>query len=359
MREEINAIVKNKTWSLVPPYSSQNINGCKWVFHIKHKTDGTLDKYKVRLVAKGFHQRPGIDFTETFSPIVKPTTIRLLLTFFVFYKWPLYQLDVNNAFLQGSLEEEVYMSQPLGFADHKYPSYVCKLHKTIYGLHKAPRAWYNELRTFLVSYGFIISRSDTSLFILRAAKLVLRYLKATCHLALKLKPISPLRLVAYSDSDNGRNLDDRTLTGAYVLYLGGSPNSWSSPKQRPIARSSTEAKYKAIVNSAVKINWVVQLVRELRLPVSHIPTIYCDNLGATFLRQNLVFHCRMNHVAIDYHFVREQVRDQTLAVRHVHSADQLADSLTKIVSAFIYQYHQNTIGVVDSTPILRGRIDGK
>ncbi|KAK0593680.1 hypothetical protein LWI29_016926 [Acer saccharum] len=123
--------------------------------------------YNTLLVAKGFHQRPDIDFTETFSPIVKPVTIRLILTLAVTNGWPLRQLDVNNAFLQGSLSDDVYMTQPLGFVDSTKPHHVCKLQKAIYGLRQAPRAWYNELRSFLLATGFVNSQCDTSLFILR------------------------------------------------------------------------------------------------------------------------------------------------------------------------------------------------
>lgn len=139
--------------------------GCKWVFRIKRKPDGSIDKFKARLVTKGFHQRPGVDFTENFSPVVKPTTIHLVLSIAISRGWPLCQFDVNNAFLHGSLTDEVFMKQPPGFVDKSCPSYVCKLHKSIYGLKQAPRTWYYALRTFMSSLGFACTKSDESLFV--------------------------------------------------------------------------------------------------------------------------------------------------------------------------------------------------
>lgn len=118
-------------------------------------------------MAKGYNQEHGRDYTETFSPVIKSTTIRLVLDVAVSRAWPIKQLDVNNAFLQGTLKEEVYMEQPPGFVDPDNPTFVCKLRKAVYGLKQAPRTWYTELKNFLLTIGFTNSLSDTSLFILR------------------------------------------------------------------------------------------------------------------------------------------------------------------------------------------------
>jgi hypothetical protein len=170
------ALMKNKTWHLVPPRKGINIVDCKWIWKKKYKSDGSLDKYKGRLVAKGFKQRYGIDYGDTFSPVVKPATIRVVLSLAVSQGWSLRQLDVSNAFLHGHLEEDVYMKQPPGYEDRNFPGYVCKLDKALYGLKQAPRAWYSRLSTKLQMLGFQASKADTSLFFLRKVHLLCLFL---------------------------------------------------------------------------------------------------------------------------------------------------------------------------------------
>jgi hypothetical protein len=167
MKDEIDALHHNHTWSLVPRPPNTNVVGSKWIFRTKFKEDGTIDRFKARLVAKGYTQIPGVDFGETFSPVVKAPTIRVILSLAVRFKWPLRQLDVKNAFLHGKLNERVYMEQPPGFVHTQCPDHVCLLHKSIYGLKQAPRAWFAKLSTCLISIGFICSKADSSLFIYR------------------------------------------------------------------------------------------------------------------------------------------------------------------------------------------------
>ncbi|KAM1260029.1 hypothetical protein ACFX2J_039256 [Malus domestica] len=165
MKEEIAALHSQGTWSLVSLPSQKNLVGCKWIFKIKKNSDGSIARHKARLVAKGFSQEEGLDYGETFSPVVKPTTVRLVLALAAQFHWSLRQLDVKNAFLHGILQEEVYMAQPPGFADPVHPHFVCKLHKSQYGLKQAPRAWNERFTAFLPSLGFISTYSDSSLFV--------------------------------------------------------------------------------------------------------------------------------------------------------------------------------------------------
>jgi len=114
MNVEFDALLQNQTWILVPPSSNQNIIGCKWVFRLKRKADGSIDRHKACLVAKGFHQQSSIDYGETYSPVIKPTMVRLILSLAISSGWPIHQIYIQNAFLHGNLSEDVYMAQPPG-----------------------------------------------------------------------------------------------------------------------------------------------------------------------------------------------------------------------------------------------------
>ena len=499
MIEEYDALVRNGTWQLVPPTSSQNIVGCKWVYRVKYKSDGSVERLKARLVAKGFHQRSGIDYSDTFSPVIKPTTLRIILSLAISHGWPLHQLDINNAFLQGTLHEDVYMAQPPGFIDACNPTHVCKLNKVIYGLKQAPRAWYTELRTFLISFGFHPLISDSSLFqyshnnitfyllvyvddiivtgpspshlqsfithlsarfslkdlgplsyflgvevvptqdglflnqtkyisdILtrfnmlgsnpvstpmlstpsltlnngtplpsptdycalvgalqylsltrldvaftvnklaqfmhrptdahwHALKHLLRYLNGTIDHGLMLYTSSPVHLHAYTDADWAGDKDNFLSTTGYIIYLGRNAVSWSSKKQRTLARSSTEAEFRDVAATTAELLWVRSLLSELGYNSTMQPTIYCDNLGATHYSANPIFHSRMKHLALDFHFVREHVQHNTLRVTHISGDDQLADVLTKPLLKSRHHYLLSKVGLTSRSSVLRGRV---
>jgi len=150
---------------LVPRSAEQNIFGTKWIF--KNKTDehGTVVRNKARLVAQGYTQIEGVDFDETFAPVARLESIRILLSIACHLDFKLYQMDVMSAFLNGVLQEEVYVEQPKGFQDPHHPHHLYKLKKALYGLKQAPRAWYERLTTYLLAKGFTTGQADRTLFI--------------------------------------------------------------------------------------------------------------------------------------------------------------------------------------------------
>ena len=175
MVAEVDAFEENKTFSIVDLPEGKEALGNQWVFKYKYLADGTIERPKARLVVLGNHQVEGEDFTETFAPVAKVTTIRALLKIIAVNKWEVHQMDVHNAFLHGDLDEEVYMKLPLGFR-HSQPNKVCRLHKSLYGLKQAPRCWFEKLTTALKEFGFIQSYSDYSLFIYTRGQIEMRVL---------------------------------------------------------------------------------------------------------------------------------------------------------------------------------------
>jgi hypothetical protein len=166
MKSEIQALENNGTWTITHLPPGKKTLGCKWVYKVKHNSDGTVERYKARLVILGNHQVEGVDYDETFAPVVKMVTVRTVLAVAAVKNWELHQMDVHNAFLHGDLQEEVFMKPPPGFHTTR-PGMVCRLHKSLYGLKQAPRCWFAKLSTALKAYGFKQSLSDYSLFTLQ------------------------------------------------------------------------------------------------------------------------------------------------------------------------------------------------
>ncbi|KAH0710929.1 hypothetical protein KY284_012356 [Solanum tuberosum] len=385
MKVEYDALIRNRTWELMPRDTSKNVVDCKWLYKIKKRADGFIDRYNARLVAKGFTHRPDLDFHETFSPVVKPTTIRLVLSIAMQHNWPIHQLDVNNAFLHGELDEEVCVdvkrvpnglilsqskyileilseldmdnckgvstpmcsSVPLRVTDGSPPTDATRYRRTLGKLQ------YLSLTKPDISYAvnklsqFIHTPTDEHW---KSVKRVLRYLKETASSGLHIVRSSDSNLYMYADADWAGDPNDIISTSGYIIFFGPNPVSWSSKKQCAVARSSTEAEYKSVANALAEIMWVRNLLHELHVSIWKTPIIYCDNVGVTYLSHNPVFHTRMKHVAVDFAYVRDQVHAHRVNVTHAHACDQLDHTFTKPLRKSAFTRCHSKLGIV--TPCL-------
>ncbi|PKU65510.1 Retrovirus-related Pol polyprotein from transposon TNT 1-94 [Dendrobium catenatum] len=471
MSEEFMALQRQGTWQLTPLPPNTPVLGSKWTYRTKLNPDGSIARYKARLVAQGFKQQHGVNYEQTFSPVAKMPTIRVLLTISTQRGWPIHQLDINNAFLHGELHEDVYILQPQGFIDPKLPNHVCKLVKAIYGLKQAPRQWFHKLTSFLISFGFHFSKADPSLLLynkngisiyflayvndilltgnhpptmqqllnqlqqtfslkkmqnvdlflgiqiqqtahglflhqshyarelihsagldnskpvstpisakcpkissdtapydnitqyrqlagslqyltvtrpdiafatnlicqqmhcptvsdFKRLKRLLRYIKGTQTHGLPITP-SPLILTTFADADWASNTEDRKSITGFCSYLGSTLISWSVKKQSTVAKSSTEAKYRALAAATSDVIWLKRLLNDFSAPQSKPTPIFCDNVSAIALSNNPIFHARTKHIEIDHHFISDHIQRQAIAITHINSFDQPADILTK------------------------------
>ncbi|KAJ9689309.1 hypothetical protein PVL29_014807 [Vitis rotundifolia] len=164
MVDEMAALHSTGTWDLVVLPSGKSTVGCRWVYTVKVGPDGQVDCLKARLVAKGYTQVYGSDYGDTFSPVAKIAYVRLLLSMAAMRSWPLYQLDIKNAFLHGDLAEEVYMEQPPGFVAQGESGLVCRLRRSLYGLKQSPQAWFSRFSSVVQEFGMFHSTADHSVF---------------------------------------------------------------------------------------------------------------------------------------------------------------------------------------------------
>ncbi|GJW71283.1 ribonuclease H-like domain-containing protein [Tanacetum coccineum] len=321
MCDEYNALIKNKNWTLIPRPPDTNIVRCIWLFRHKYLADGSLSRYKARLVANGSTQLEGIDVDETFNPVVKPCTIQTVFSYETSQHWPVHQLDVNNIFLHGDLTKTIYMHQPSGFWDSQHPDYVCLLQWSLYGLKQAPRPWvqimliYYYLSSLNYFLGISVSRDSSGMFlsqkkydveILKRAYMVtcnpsrtlidtesklgvygdpvsdptlyrslsgsLYYLtftrpnisyavhQGTLDYGLQLFSSSTTNLVAYFDADWAGCPTTRRSTSSYYVFLGNNLLSWSSKRQPTLSRSNAEAEYRGVANAVAETCWLRNLL---------------------------------------------------------------------------------------------------
>ncbi|RVW74885.1 Retrovirus-related Pol polyprotein from transposon RE1 [Vitis vinifera] len=358
MDDEIHALKKNDTWVLVPRPQHHNVVGCRWIFKTKLHFDG---------------------------PVVRPATVRIILSLAVTSGWRLHQLNVKNAFLHGFLNEEVYMEQPPGYTDPQFPQHVCRLKRALYGLKQAPRAWFHRFSSFLLKLGFHSSQANSSLFVYHSSlgtvylllyvddmiitrstpslfKLMRRvYFSVKTKYALDLlqrasmidaKPISTPFVVRQHLSAEGTLFSDPTLfrSLAVLFNTSRSPGLICPSVSTPFANSCMLPPRIIFVLSSVSCAMLKHC--SSWSPTSQQSTR--DLLGysdADWAGFNPVTRPRSKHIAIDYHFVRELVDKGTLKIDFVPSHLQLADSLTKGVTKPQFYIFRSKLSVLPSTTL--------
>ncbi|CAA7023599.1 unnamed protein product [Microthlaspi erraticum] len=329
--------------------------GCKWVFKTKLNCNGNVERYKARLVAKGFNQKEGIDY-ETFSPVSRKDSLRIILALVAQYDLELHQMDVKTAFLNGDLEEEVYMCQPEGFIIEGQENMVCKLKKSIYGLKQASRQWYLKFDEIITKFGFkeniaadpciylkisgskfiflVCTRPDIShavgmlgrfqsnpgLAHWKAAKKVLRYLKGTRNNMLTYRKSTHPQMVGFSDSDFGGCHDSRHCTLGYVYLLCGGIL---------VAEFVSEFKALSFVDKPL--------------------TLYCDNQAAIFFSKHDRISKGAKHMDLKYLSLKQDVKREKFVIEHIGTELMVADIFTKALPPKTFKKHAESMGLEDSS----------
>ncbi|KAA0055181.1 retrovirus-related pol polyprotein from transposon tnt 1-94 [Cucumis melo var. makuwa] len=327
----------NSVWTLVDQPNEVRPIGCKWIYKRKRDQAGKVQTFKARLVAKGYTLKEGIDYEETFSPGAMIKSIRILLSIATFYDYEIWQMDVKTAFLNGNLEESIYMVQPEGFIqkgqEQKNVDEPCVYKRII-----------NSTVAFLVlpdicySVG-IVSRyqSNPGCDHWTTIKNILKYLRRT----------KDLILTGYTDSNFQTDKDARKSTSGSVFTLNGGAVVWRSIKQSCIANFTMEAEYVAACEVAKEAVWLKKFLTALEIvPNMNLSiTLYCDNSGAVANSREPRSHKRGKHIERKYHLIGENVHQGDVIVTKISSKQNMADPFTKALTAKVFENHLHGLGL--------------
>ncbi|GJY95638.1 retrovirus-related pol polyprotein from transposon TNT 1-94 [Tanacetum coccineum] len=408
IQEELHQFDRLDVWELVNRPLCKNVINMKWIWKNKRDEENTVIRNKDHLVAKGYAQKEGIDFEESFAPVARLEAVRLFVAYAAHKSFPVYQMDVKTTFLYGPLKEKVYVNQLDGFIDPYHHDQVYHHKKELYGLTQAPRAWYDELSNFLVSKGFLkvkgynqqegIDFKETFAPVARleAIWLFVAYavhksfpvyqmdVKTTFlngHLKKEVvgtpmatKPLdadlsgTPVDQTKYRSmvgelmyltasrpdivhatySDHAGCLDSRKSTSGGIQFLGGDKLvSWSSKKQDCTSMSSAEAEYVSLSACCAQVLWLRTQLTDYGFYFDKIP-MYCDS--KTAISCNPVQHSCTKHINVRYHFIKEQVKKGIVELFFVGTEYQLADLFTKALSEDRFKYLVRRLGMRCLTP---------
>nr|GEU84848.1 putative RNA-directed DNA polymerase [Tanacetum cinerariifolium] len=290
------------------------------------------------LRTKRYAQEEGIDFEESFTPVACLEAVRIFVAYAVHKSFPIYQMDVKTAFLNGPLKEEVYVAQLDGFIDPDYPEKVYRHKKALYGLMQAPRAWFDELSKFLTSKGFT-----------KEVKRIFRYLRGTINMGLWYSKGSSFDLTSFSNADHAGCIDSRKSTYGGIQFLGDKLVSWMSKKQDYTAMSSVEAECLVLSASCAQVMWMRTQLQDYGFNYNKIP-LYCDSQSAIAISCNPVQYSRTKYIHTQYHFIKEQVKNGRIELYFVRIEYQLADMFTKALPEDRFKHMVRRIGMRCLTP---------
>ncbi|GKA29054.1 retrovirus-related pol polyprotein from transposon TNT 1-94, partial [Tanacetum coccineum] len=370
----------------IADHKGKNVIALKWHWKNKCDAENILFRNKTCLVAKGYKQEEGIDFEESFAPVVRLEAVRMFIAYAAHKNITIFQMDVKIAYLNGPLKEEVYVSQPEGFIDPEFPDHVYRLKKALYGLKQAPRAWYDKLSSFLIEHGFTkvvkehsldecvsmsthmatkrldadlqgtptdqmtyrrmigglmyltASRPDIAFatFVcaryqarptvkhLKEVKRIFWYLRQSYNMGLWYPKDPRFELIAYSDADHAECKDDCKST-------------------------SGEAKYVSLSACCAQVIWMRTQLLDYGYKYNQI-LLYCDSKSAISISCNPVQHSKIKHIDIRYHFIKEHVEKGTVEIYFVGTEYQLTDLFTKALPKERFEYLVYRIGMRCLTP---------
>nr|GEU90959.1 copia protein [Tanacetum cinerariifolium] len=344
------------------PFGKKAI-GTKWVYMNKKDERGVVVRNKACLVAQGHRQNEGIDYDEVFAPVARIETIRIFLAFASYMGFIVYQIDVKSAFLYGTIDEEVYVSQPLGFIDPKFPN---KVKQKEDGIFISQDKYVAEI---LKKFDFL-SVKTASTPIETQKPLVkdeeganvdihlYRYLKGQPKLGLWYPKVSSFDMESYSDSDYaGANLDSKSITGG-CQFLSRRLISWQCKKQTIVATSTIKAEYVAAAHYRGQVLWIQNQLLDYGFNFMNTK-IYIDNECTICIVKNPVFHSKTKYIEIRHHFIRDAYEKKLIQVLKIHTDDNVADLLTKafdVSSKELASPKQTALGKDISNLLMAGRL---
>ncbi|GJW28693.1 retrovirus-related pol polyprotein from transposon TNT 1-94 [Tanacetum coccineum] len=409
MQEELNQFVANDVWELVPLPISQSVIGTKWVFRNKLDENGIVSRNKARLVAQGYNQQEGIDYDETYALVARLESIRILLAIACANDFKLYQMDVKSAFLNGFINEEVYVAQPPGFIDFQKPNYVYKLKKALYGLKQAPKAWYDRLKAFLIKHEYSMGMVDNTLFTKKSKSHLIIFEMSMMgelnfFLGLQIKQMEdgiffnqskyikemlkkfgledskPSKMpmsteIKLSKDDEADSVDSskyrenpktthlEAVKRIFRYIRGTSHLGLWYPKGTEIEtivyadsdhagdyvdRKSTSgiSEYVSVGKACQQALWMKQALIDYDIRFDDVP-IMCDNKGAIDLSKNPIQHSRAKHIEIRHHFLCDNVQKGNICIEKVASEDNIADIFTKPLKHEVFNYVILGLGMME------------